>query len=85
MAKVAKIAQKNTNPRGSIPGVQLEPNRLTLHPTRSNRCGCYQYGQVLQTSLSQAPPQVPYHIYDDTQDRKVFTVTRCSRSDVVFD
>ena len=54
-------------------------------PTRSNRCEYYQYGQVLQTSLSQAPPQVPYHIYDDTQDRKVFTVTRCSRSDVVFD
>ena len=54
-------------------------------PTRSNRCGCYQYGQVLQTSLSQAPPQAPYHIYDDTRDHKVFTVTRCSRSDVVID
>ena len=31
MAKVAKIAQKkNTNPGGSIPGVQLQPKRLTL-------------------------------------------------------
>ena len=56
-----------------------------IHPTRSSRYGCYQYGQVLQTSLSQAPPQAPYRIYDDTRDRKVFTVTRCSRSDVVID
>ena len=56
-----------------------------IHPTRSNRCEYYQYGQVLQTSLSQAPPQAPYHIYDDTRDHKVFTVTRCSRSDVVID
>ena len=31
MAKVAKIAKKkNTNPGGSIPGVQLQPKRLTL-------------------------------------------------------
>ena len=34
MAKVAlailENCPKNTNPRGSIPGVQLEPKRLTL-------------------------------------------------------
>ena len=33
-------------------------------PTRSNRREYYQYGRTLQTSLSQAPPQFPYHIID---------------------
>jgi len=33
-------------------------------PTRSNRCEYYQYGQTLQTSLSQGPPQFPYHIIE---------------------
>ena len=36
-------------------------------PTRSNRYEYYQYGQVLQTSPSQAPPQVPYRQGNSSQ------------------